>query len=297
MKMNRTTAVFCLLTLFLSPSCAQEEKKEVNLPLKSIYEVTLEGVLQRLNTYGLKGPVKTVHQREYTTTEDSITNLHEYEISDISEVSNEVPLAEAGMTSDCTLTFDEAGRLLYRIAHGNRFASKAVETDTIIYDASGAPIETLNDLVGDDFSFFTHTRYEYDEEGHLVRQSFNESSTITYTYDETNNQVRVVRRENGDLISDYVYTYDAYGLNIETREYQEDGSLKVRWERQFDDQGRIKKETQYDSDGESFESKLSDPDQTAKVFAQYDTHGNCVKRLIIDPDGRTTVREWMIAYD
>lgn len=294
--MHKITAIFCLLALSIMQSCAQGGGKKGNLPLRSIYEVTIADIQQELDTYGLKGPVKTVRQRQHAVPRDSVINLDEYEAADLRDDAHHALFAGAGMNNDCMLTFDETGRLLYRRAHGRRFSSNAVETDTLHYDTAGFLTGIENELVGDDFSFYTHTVFEYDGDGHLLRQSGNDQSVFEYTYDEANNQVKIVRHDDGSFAYDHVYTYDPFGLNIETHHYREDGSLEVRWEREYDDFGSIKKEVQHYPNGESHESKMPGTDQRVKVYAQYDTYGNCTKRLIMEPNGRLTIRERKFAY-
>ena len=97
-------------------------------------------------------------------------------------------------------------------------------------------------------------------------------------------------------MSDNVYTYDEYGLKVETHSYNEDGSLEVHWVHEYDDFGHLEREVQYDPNGDSHESKKAKNDKTIKVYRQYDQHGNCTKRLIIDANDRITIRERKFTY-
>lgn len=292
----KTKMASCLLAFFTLQSCAQGGGKKENLPLKSFYEVTTENVQEKLDTYGLKGPLKSVEQRQYMARKDSLIDLEEYEVCSLREEAYYSLFAGAGMNSDCMLTFNEAGRLIYRVARGRRFSSEAVETDTLFYAEDGKLSRSENRLEGDDFAFHTSTVFDYDEHGRLIRQLRNGQPDIEYTYDEAGNQVRVVWHDNGQFMSDNMYTYDEYGLKIETHSYNEDGSLSVRWVHEYDDFGHPEKEFQYDPNGDTHESKKPAEDKTIKVYCQYDEYGNCTKRLIVDSHDRITVRERKFEY-
>src|SRR3546814_403180 len=258
----KTIAISCLLTLMMLQSCAQGGEKKENLPLKSFYEVTTENVQKKLDTYGLNGSVKSVEQRQYVAPKDSLIDLDEYDVCSLKEEAYYSLFAGAGMNSDCMLTFDEAGRLIYRVARGRRFSSEAVETDTLFYAADGKLSRIENRLEGDDFSFHTSTVFDYDEDGRLIRQLRNGQPDIEYTYDEALNQVRVVWYDNGQFMSDNIYTYDKYGLKVETHSYNEDGSLNVRWVTEYDDLGHIEKEFQYFPNGDTHDAKNTQTDKT-----------------------------------
>src|SRR3546814_8401813 len=85
-------------------------------------------------------------------------------------------------------------------------------TDTLFYAADGKLSRIENRLEGDDFSFHTSTVFDYDEDGRLIRQLRNGQPDIEYTYDEALNQVRVVWYDNGQFMSDNIYTYDKYEI-------------------------------------------------------------------------------------
>jgi len=97
--MHQITAVFCLLVLSIMQSCAQGGGKQDNLPLKSIYEVTIADIQQGLDTYGLKGPVKTVRQRQHAVPRDSVIDLNEYEAADLRNDAHHALFAGAGMNN------------------------------------------------------------------------------------------------------------------------------------------------------------------------------------------------------
>src|SRR3546814_3726238 len=73
-------------------------------------------------------------------------------------------------------------------------------------------------------------------------------------------------------MSDNIYTYDKYGLKVETHSYNEDGSLNVRWVHEYDDLGHLEKEFQYFPNGDTHESKKPADDKTINVYCQYDQH-------------------------
>lgn len=292
----KAIAISCLFTFSVLQSCAQGGDKKENLSLKNIYEVTHENIEKNLDTYGLKGPVKSVEQRQYLAPKDSLIDLNDYEACSLKEDAHYSLFAGAGMNNDCKLTFDEAGRLIYRMASGRRFSSEAVETDTLYYASGGQLTHIENRLEGDDFAFRTSTLFEYDGNGRLIRVLHNGQPDIEYTYDEANRQVRVVWHDNGQFMSDNVYTYDKYGSKIETHSYREDGSLEVRWVHEYDESGHIEREFQYYPNGDTRELKSPGEDKSIKVYCQYDKHRNCTKRVIVDANGRTTVRERIFKY-
>lgn len=293
--MIRTT-IACLLVGTTLQSCAQKNEEHKALVPQNIYEVTKKGIEQTTEKYGLKGDVKMVEQKRYLVPKDSVVDLSSYEVSSLSEDAHHHLLAGAGMNNGCQLTFNKEGKLLYRMAQGKRFSSEAVETDTLHYNAKGDLVRLQNKLEGEDFAFHTNTIYDYDKKGHLLRQVNNDQPDVEYTYDEAKKQVRIVWHDNDQFMSDNLYTYDEFGRNIETHSYKEDGSLEVRWVREYDDQGHIKKETQYDPNGDSHESKKREEDNTIKVYRAYDEYGNCTKRLIVDSNGRITIRERKFEY-
>ncbi|WP_257669588.1 hypothetical protein [Parapedobacter tibetensis] len=265
--MYRKATLSGLLAFLILQGCAQESKKEGNLVLKSIYEVT-KGDSNQLLVYGLKGNVKTVEQKTYLVPQDSVIDLGGYEASGLSEDVHYPFLSE--MDNDCKLTFDEAGKLLYRIAYGERFSSKTVETDTLHYNAKGDLARIKNRLVGDDSVFNNDTKFDYDENGHLVRDATNNKAIFEYTYDEAKNQVRVVHYDDGEFWFDKLHTHDKFGLTTETQNYNEDGSLDTRWVYEYDDSGGIEKEIAYFPNGDFHEYKKAEVDKTIKVYRQYD---------------------------
>lgn len=291
--MYKKMMLLFLLALLTLQSCAQDKKAE-NLLLKSIYEVTKADIKQALETYGLKGNVKTAEQKRYVAPEDSLIDLSGYEVSDLSEDAHYPLLSE--MDNDCKLTFNEAGKLLYRIAYGEKFSSKTIGTDTLHYSAKGDLEQRRNRLVGDDFIFSTITTFVYDENEHLVRQSTNHQSIFEYTYEEAKNQVQIVHYDEDGFAYNKVYTYDKFGLIIETHDYSEDGSLRLRWVHEYDDFGHLEREFQYYPNGDSHESEKAKFDKTIKIYRRYDEYGNCTKRLIVDAAGRITVRERKFTY-
>src|SRR5690606_23086562 len=200
--MDRRIIMTSLLAIVTLQSCAQKSEKQRALKLKNSYDVIKADIGQTADVYGLKGNVKTVEQLEYVVPEDSVIDFSEYEAADLSEDAHYHLLAGAGMNNDCKFTFDGEGKLLYRMARGERFSSDAVETDTLHYNAAGDLAQINNRLVGDDFVFDTDIIFEYDAHGHLIRKLHNDQLDIEYTYDEAKNQVRVVWYDNGQFMSD-----------------------------------------------------------------------------------------------
>lgn len=285
-----------LLSVSMLSSCAQESKKKSDLTPKSIYEVTLETIQENQAKYGLKGSVKSVHQKEYLLDKDAEIDLKAYTPVQLSDEADYALFATAGMAKDCTLTFNKTGQLLYRMAHGNRFNSKVVETDTLHYTEGGRLTDAENDLKGEDFAMYTHTHYVYDEEGRLIQQRINgDQSVRDYTYNESKRQVRVVTYDAGTFTFDTMHTYDVFGRVIETITYNEAGNVELRLETLYDKAGNIEKQIQYFPDGETNVLKAPESDHV-KVYAQYDARGNYIKRIIMDPNGSPVMRERQFTY-
>ncbi len=202
----KTTATFSLLlTLLCLISCAQNNETNTNLKLKSIYQVTIDDINETVEKYGLKGDVKTVEQKTYSSRKDSIADFSKYELIDMNVKHQYFNLAE--MDNDCKVTFNRSGYVLNRISFGERFGSRSVETDTLFYDTKNQLVLVRNNLKGDDFVFPGDIQFVYDKSGHLIKKIVNKQIWL-HSYFEDKNQVRIIHHEDNEFRFDNIYTFD-----------------------------------------------------------------------------------------
>jgi len=290
----KTTAIFSFLLILLClQSCAQKNETKTNLKPKSIYEVTKDNINETVEKYGLKGKVKIVEQKTYSAPKDSITDFSKYEPIDMNDEHEYFNLAE--MDNDCKVTFNENGNIVNRISFGRRFGSKSVETDTLFYDNKNQLIIIRNNLEGDDFAFPGDMKFEYNKSGHLIKQYVNKQIWL-HTYFEDKNQVRIVHHEDNEFRFDNIYTYNKFGQEIEKIGYKQDGSIENRWVFEYDDKGEIKKEILYNPDGTNHEYYKHKYDSNIKEYQQLDKNKNCTTRIIIDQNGKVTIRTRKFEY-
>lgn len=291
----KTTATFSFLLILLClQSCAQKNETKTNLKLKSIYEVTKDDVNETVGKYGLKGKVKTVEQKTSSASKDSITDFSKFELIDMNKEHQYFNLAE--MDNDCKVTFNKNGYVVNRISFRERFGSKSLETDTLFYDKNNQLTIVRNNLEGDDFAFPGDMKFEYNKSGHLIKQYVNKQIWL-YSYIEDKNQVRIVHQEDNEFLFDNIYTYNQFGQKIENHRYEKNGKLEVRWVYEYDDQGEVKKETLFNTDGTHSESYKHKFDKDFKVYEQYDKNKNWTIKIIINPKvEKITIKKRKLEY-
>lgn len=281
----KTTSKFSFLFILLClQSCAQKNETETTLKLTNIYETTKDNVNQSLEKYGLKGKVKTVEQQTYTSPKDSIIDFSKYELIDPNQQHQYPNLAE--MDNDCKVNFNKLGKLTDRISYGERFASKSVTTDTLLYDEKNELKISRNHLTAGERTYFTEMKFEYDQYGHLVKQYANNLQTWQYSYIEAKNQVRIVNYDDKEFRSDNLYTYNKFGKKIENQAFNEDKTQYERWVYEYDENGETKKETLYQPDGTPYEYLKKPFDKDFKIYQQYDKNENWTTKIIVNPNDK-----------
>lgn len=278
--MKTATKFSFLLILFCLQSCAQKNEPKTTLKLKSIYDVTKDDVNQTVGKYGLKGNVKTVEQKTFSASKDTLIDFSKFERIDMNKEHQYYNLAE--MDNDCKVTFNKNGYVTNRISFGERFGSKSVETDTLFYDQNNQLIMVRNNLEGDDFAFPSDMKFEYNKSGHLIKQHVNKQIWL-HSYFEDKNQVRIVHHEDNEFRFDNTYTYNKFGQKIELLNREENGKIEDRWVFEYDNLGEVEKETLYYPDGEQHEYHKHIYDKNFKVYEQYDKNKNWTTRIIINP--------------
>lgn len=217
----KNTIILLLLTLGLI-SCKKDNKDETNSSTTKI--------ISEWNHYKLNGNVNTVS--EITTQEnlDQTTN---------SQVDNH-------FLQDVTLKFDENGKLINKLVHGNN----NILLEDIVYDGKDKIITVKKFTSPTDFI------------------------TTKYTWNDENNTIITRRNKDGSIFDKQVFQYDkgvkVNNLKFNSQEIQNDKTTYF-----YDSVKRITKENYY----------RDKPTVQKTLVNEYDERGNKSKEIYYDKDG------------
>ena len=143
--------------------------------------------------------------------------------------------------------------------------------------------------------------YKFNVEGDVTEMwgdSFGvyDSDKRVYLYDESGNTSEILCYYHNELVSRYVYTYDAEGREIEHAAYNADDTLTSKTTTKYDEQGRRIRRIERDYDDQISQSSeyLYDDRGNLAEFAKYDnTDGEMLVKEIYqyDSDGELVVKE------
>ncbi len=187
--------------------------------------------------------------KTYTYTYDEMGRLLTEAVKKVSPYNSSYDSASKTKTenSSVTYTYNEQGDII------NKYVIDAIGwpyNDEYVYeyDDNGRKISVYS-LTEDETTYFTYNeqgqldeektqygtvwrKYEYDQNGNLIRETLGSGSVVEYTYDEHNNLIKKVENYNigeyNEIKNIHRYTYDEYGIlsvysfkDIELREYVE----------------------------------------------------------------------------
>lgn len=172
-----------------------------------------------------------------------------------------------------TFNYDENGRLIEELCHLN---NKGIIGKTAYrYNPNGKQTEAERIPIKDAQGYFNKNsliRYDYNEKGELSKTSefekvnnewreinsgFGEHTRLYFSNPQSRTSTQLTFDKDNKLLITQISLDDEKGNEIETFQYLPDGSIKSgnRYEYQFDKQGNIIKETNYEwttEDGKSF---------------------------------------------
>lgn len=143
--------------------------------------------------------------------------------------------------------------------------------------------------------------YKFNTQGDATEESgagfgvYNSDKRV-YLYDESGNTSEILCYYHNELVSRYVYIYDAEGREIEHAAYNADDTLTSKTTTKYDEQGRKTKRIERDYDDQISQSSeyLYDDRGNLAEFAKYDnTDGEVLVKEIYqyDSDGELVVKE------
>lgn len=215
-----------------------------------------------LNLYSYNGDAQTVTWRV-----EGNSYSGEYAYDNKNRVTRKVLTSDEGATEEYQYSYDSQGR----VTSVKFYGTEAFETG-ISYDSNGNMVSmskydsegnkkfdylqtfdaqnriTKKQFVGE-ASFFGYTytaeeiyQYRYDEQGNLVKLTYNDYSE-EYGYDEKGNQTEI-RHYNEEGVHEYTYVkeYDTDGNVVKHQEYAiygENPYLKEETEYQYDKNGNL----------------------------------------------------------
>lgn len=212
---------------FLEPYVLVREICEENMP-QTLYDYNERGDLERIQQFYDRGEGLVLeYVQEYRN--EYLDNGGRITVRAKKMVENNVP--EANAIWEYEEEYDGQNRLVRK---------------TTIQDGQFAGEEV---------------KYEYNEEGHMISKTGQDTETAgselpeTYEYDADGNQIRrTVLNEDGSVNGWWEFYYDENRRLILEEQYKPDGTLvneqpEMVWEYEYDNQGRIIAETERTKSG------------------------------------------------
>ena len=172
--------------------------------------------------------------------------------------------------------------------NGNRTKKVAFNSDGHIrfwmeteYDTSGKIITSTE--YDEDGSINIRDEYEYDAIGNRVAMTVTEygrQQSFGYEYDAVGNEVKeILYNGDGSIDGWYEHEYDAAGNEVKYIRYNGDGSIAEWVEYEYDSHGACIERIAYDSFGNK------DYSTYLRYENEYDTNGNLIKQTEYNFDG------------
>lgn len=191
--------------------------------------------------------------------------------------------AESDPKTEVTATYDDRGNMLTREMITYWSGQTQTSKNSYTYDDRNRVLTERSE----NESYWEETAYTYDEQGYLIRESYNDSYNdkheITYTYTEQGNletkTCDYAKSNHGDYTQ--TYTYDASGNKI-AEDYRETGGFHRHIDYTYDENGNLLKEKMH----------------TAVTTYTYDDRGNLLKRRYEDHRSNSSYwEEELYTYD
>ncbi len=238
---------------------------------------------------------------EYNYEYDANGNRTSYNYKSYSRVGNDAGVYQAYPFSESTYTYDTDGDYTSYVYQCYDQDGNVISKKERTYNADGKTANEKNyNLTDGVLGLYSEDIYEYDGNGYLVKLTENyvndeySDSVTVYENDAEGNVQKMTQYYDGEETYVTVFTY-ANGLEISSETtYVPEGYVSSRNEYDYDANGNVIEEREYDSDSYYVNGEYTTQLRLdSKHTYQYDSNGNetLENRYRYDYDGDTQIEE------